>query len=208
LTDLHNAFLIARESVSAESAAVRYGLAVKRHRAPCPFHNGRDYNLSFRGNGFHCFVCGEKGDSIRFTQLLLRLDKPFSAVKRLNEDFSLRLDFNSKTPRTPDVSLKELRKNIAKRDLPGACGRILWEYALNLDWVKHEYTPESPCAEHPPDIWVFSLHEADYAEYLLESYENMTEQAKLAFIENEKENLKQYEKFNRVADRLRRGEKC
>jgi hypothetical protein len=202
--------LIARESVSAESAAVRYGLAVKRHRAPCPFHNGRDYNLSFRGNSFHCFVCGEKGDSIRFTQLLFRLDKPFEAVKRLKEDFSLRLELNSKTNSKAQAvssdTLRELRKNIAKRDLPETVSRLLLEYAQNLDWVKHEYTPKSPCAEHPPDIWVFSLHEADYAAYLFESFENMTEQAKLQFIENEKENLKQYEKFNRIALRLRRGD--
>lgn len=38
--------------------------------AICPFHNEKTGSLSVRGNKFHCFGCGAKGDAIDFVQKL------------------------------------------------------------------------------------------------------------------------------------------
>jgi hypothetical protein len=78
-----------REAVTAEQAARFYGLDIQHHRAKCFIHGGTHYNLSFRGGGFKCFICGEGGDSIEFVRQLQRLATPLDVLKRLNEDFSL-----------------------------------------------------------------------------------------------------------------------
>jgi hypothetical protein len=91
MIDINNAFEITGENVSAERAAAYYGIEIKKHRCRCPFHNGKDFNLSFKNGGFNCFVCGTHGDSIEFVRLLFGYQKPFEALKRINEDFCLGL---------------------------------------------------------------------------------------------------------------------
>lgn len=79
---------------SAESVARFYGLAInsRTHRAVCPFHShGQrpDENLSFYGNGFHCFVCGAGGDCLNYTQHLFRLSTMTEAARQLDNDLRL-----------------------------------------------------------------------------------------------------------------------
>jgi hypothetical protein len=202
-----NAFEIVRESVAAERAAVYYGIEIKRHRANCPFRGGEHFSLSFHGGGFLCFSCQTKGDSIEFVRLLFRYQKPFEAVKRINNDFCLNLDLEVGKPIKPNYStpkeIQALRKKTAERDLPEAVRRILWEYQLNLDWVKRTYAPKTPDDE-PQDICVYSLHNVDHAQYLLDCYECMTRENLLKYILNERGNLTEYERFNRVIGQLRR----
>ena len=55
----------------------------KSNRGPCPFHGGRDANLSLfhRGTaGYHCFVCGASGDAFRF--LMDMTGAEFPAVRK------------------------------------------------------------------------------------------------------------------------------
>lgn len=47
-----------------ESVADRLGLKVKKHKALCPFHQDSHPSLSFKNNGFRCFVCGAHGGVI------------------------------------------------------------------------------------------------------------------------------------------------
>jgi hypothetical protein len=201
----NSAFEIVRESVTAEQAAIMYGAEVNRqHRAKCPFHNGQDYNLSFHKGGFNCFVCGEKGDAIGFTQKLFGYIKPIDALKRLNNDFRLGLELNTDTPSKIDYgALKNIRKKAAERDLPECVRNILWEYVLNLEWIKRELAPKTPDDEHP-DIWVYALHNADYAQYMLDCYDCETDAEKLKYITENRKAVGEYEKFNRVVDGLLR----
>ena len=47
-----------------EGVALRLGLNVERHKSLCPFHEDRHPSLSFKNNGYRCFVCGEHGGVI------------------------------------------------------------------------------------------------------------------------------------------------
>lgn len=47
-----------------ESVAERLGLKVTKHKSLCPFHEDSHPSLSFKNNGYRCFVCGEHGGVI------------------------------------------------------------------------------------------------------------------------------------------------
>jgi hypothetical protein len=206
--DIRAAFEYARESVTAEQAALRYGIELNRgHRARCPLHNGKDFNLSFHGGGFRCFVCGASGDSVGFTRLLFGYQKPIEALKRINNDFGLGLELEAGKPEKANYStlkqIKQIRRNAAERDLPESVRRILWEYSLDLDWVQRTLAPKMPDDE-PPSVWVYALQNLSYAEYLLDSFDNMPRKNQLEFAVKEKEMLTEYENVSRLIDGLRR----
>ena len=58
-----------------EGVAERLGLHVERHKCLCPFHDDHHASLSFKGNKYRCWACGESGDTISL------------AMKRLGKDF-------------------------------------------------------------------------------------------------------------------------
>ena len=47
-----------------EGVAERLGLRVERHKCLCPFHDDHTPSLTFKGNKFRCWSCGESGDTI------------------------------------------------------------------------------------------------------------------------------------------------
>ncbi|MDR0986522.1 MAG: hypothetical protein LBL98_02340 [Ruminococcus sp.] len=196
-------FEIVRESVSAERAAAYYGIEIKRKRCRCPFHNGNDFNLSFHGGGFNCFVCGTHGDSIEFTRLLFGYQKPIDAVKRLNSDFCLCLDLGKVGKGEWNPTLADIRRKTAERELPKAVHKILWEFALNLDWVKRSLAPKTP-EEKPLDVWFYALQNLSFAEYILDCFENLTHEGQLDFAVKEKEMISLYERISKFIDGLRR----
>ncbi len=79
-----------RSLVSAEEAAICYGLEVKRGWALCPFHNDHHPSLHFHDGRYHCFACSASGSCIDLTARLLGVDAA-GAVRRLNADFGLNL---------------------------------------------------------------------------------------------------------------------
>ena len=69
-----------------EAVAERLGLRVVRHKSLCPFHADRHPSLSFKHNGFRCFVCGAHGDTINLAMQVLHL--PFVEACRWLADGS------------------------------------------------------------------------------------------------------------------------
>ena len=59
-----------------EGVAERLGLAVKRHRCLCPFHDDHHASLSFKvsKNTFRCYVCGASGGPIDLVMKYLNKD--------------------------------------------------------------------------------------------------------------------------------------
>ena len=57
-----------------EGVAERLGLRVERHRCLCPFHDDHRPSLSFKGNNFKCWSCGESGDTISLAEKMLGKD--------------------------------------------------------------------------------------------------------------------------------------
>jgi len=83
-------------SISMSDVIQKYvGVDPKHNRVPCPFHNGKHNNLSFKNDIFKCFVCGEGGDIFRFTMLMFHIDFN-QAVLKLNCDFGLNLPIGAK----------------------------------------------------------------------------------------------------------------
>ena len=87
-----------KERLTLPEIARHYGFTPNRQgRMPCPFHNGKDPNLGLKDRYYNCFVCGAKGDAIKFVQELFGLN--FSdTISKINSDFSLAR--NETTPAT------------------------------------------------------------------------------------------------------------
>lgn len=73
------------KSVSCEKILESFGIAVKRHKALCPFHTERNPSLSVHipSNTWRCFGCNAKGDSIELFRRLAGLSFT-DAVKSLS----------------------------------------------------------------------------------------------------------------------------
>ena len=95
-----------------EGVAERLGLAVKRHKTLCPFHNDHHASLSFKvsKNTYRCFVCGASGGTI---DLVMRyLNKDFKeACRWLADEHNVILDWGVKEVR----EVKEVKPFDASR---------------------------------------------------------------------------------------------
>lgn len=111
-------FAEVRDQVTAQEAAERYGVEVRRGWTKCPFHGEKTASLKFYQNGgFYCFGCHRGGSSIDFVSNLFSIT-PLEAVKKINEDFSLGL--------TPG-KLRS-REDFLRRE------RALWARQAFRDW--------------------------------------------------------------------------
>lgn len=123
-------FSTVKTHISTIDAAERYGIEVKRNgKALCPFHNDRNPSLFVADDHYHCFACGEHGDSIDLVSKLY--DLPLhTAAKKLAADFGLTLD----KPPTKDMQKKLRQKNEAQqlRENERLCFLHLNEYCKLL----------------------------------------------------------------------------
>jgi hypothetical protein len=203
--DTGAAFAIARERVTALEAARRYGLELRHGRARCLFHGGEGYNLSFHGGGFHCFVCGEAGDSVRFAQLFHGLARPIDALRALDRDFGLGLGLeDGRPPRIGQTAAAEARRAAAARELAAWAHDTLWGYEGNLLAMQARLAPAFLGeARHPmlDSFWVYSLHWHEHARWLLDGLPGGVE-GRAAFAAEHREMLEKYARFNEAADGL------
>lgn len=89
------------------------GVTPRHSRIPCPFHNGKDYNLSYTPHGYRCFVCGASGDVVGFVKDACELATRSDAMKRINQDFHLNLPIDANV----DVHISaEIQKRMAEAD--------------------------------------------------------------------------------------------
>ena len=82
----------------------------RHHRIPCPFHNGKDYNLSYTPHGYRCFVCGASGDVIGFVKDACELATRSDAMKRISQDFHLDLPIDGTINAIQSANLALRRK--------------------------------------------------------------------------------------------------
>ena len=93
----------------------RYGFKTSpRGRIPCPLHNGKDANFSYKRDYFHCFVCGAGGSVIDFVMLLFDITFP-QAIVRLSTDFNLGLSNDTPTPQERSELIKARRREAEKK---------------------------------------------------------------------------------------------
>lgn len=60
--------------ISMRDVLELYGADTRRKRIPCPIHNGKDANFSFKENTFTCHSQCGGGDIFRFVQLMNNCD--------------------------------------------------------------------------------------------------------------------------------------
>ena len=158
-------FSTVKTHISTIDAAERYGIEVKRNgKALCPFHNDRNPSLFVADDHYHCFACGEHGDSIDLVAKLY--DLPLhTAAKKLVADFGLTPD----KPPSKDIQKKLRQKNEAQqlRENERLCFLHLNEYCKLLQYWKTEYAPKTP-DDSTDDRFAEACHNLPMVEYYLD----------------------------------------
>lgn len=158
-------FSTVKTNISTIDAAERYGIEVKRNgKALCPFHNDRHPSLFVADDHYHCFACGEHGDSIDLVAKLY--DLPLhAAARKLASDFGLTPD----KPPAKDKQEKIRQRSEAQRlrENEKLCFSALMEYMKLLQEWRLLYAPRTP-EDTPHDRFVQACHQLDYVEYLLD----------------------------------------
>lgn len=125
-----------RQNLNIEEVAQRYSIHVDRHgKSLCIYHQDKKPSMSFnkKNNRFKCFACGASGSSIDLVAKLFDLE-PLEAVKKLNADFGLNLDFKGEY--RPDAAkIQELER---QRQLQKAFS----------DWIDKTYSTYAQLARY------------------------------------------------------------
>ena len=137
------------DTVTMDEALAMYSPSTprRRHRCPCPIHNGKDYNFSYTEHGYKCFVCGASGDVIGFVKEVCELATRPDAMKRINEDFRLNLSTNGTLSAIQSANLALKRKEAeekraAEQAWEDEYHRLMDEW-VRLDTIKRTADPSS-----------------------------------------------------------------
>ena len=111
-----------KENVSIIDIVERAGINLKHNKACCPFHHEKTPSFSVhpKKNIFKCFGCGIGGDVIEFTRMFYNTDF-IGAVKILNTEFNLGIEFNKKVSIKPvsythlDVYKRQVYDNLGNK---------------------------------------------------------------------------------------------
>lgn len=158
-------FSTVKTHISTIDAAERYGIEVKRSgKALCPFHNDRNPSLFVADDHYHCFACGEHGDSIDLVAKLYGLPL-HTAARKLAADFGLTPD----KPPAKDKQEKLRQRNEAQqlRENERLCFLHLNEYYRLLQHWKTEYAPRTP-DDAGDRRFVEACHNLPMVEYYLD----------------------------------------
>ena len=137
----------------------------RHNRIPCPFHSGKDYNLSLMPHGYKCFVCGASGDAISFVKDLLSLSTRGDAMRRINQDFGLHLPLDGEVSQQASEEFDRRRREAQERE------RIRQEWwtqyhALMDEWIECDKVKRT--AEPMSDEWCNAVKRLEYIGYLLD----------------------------------------
>ena len=163
-----------KDRLTLPEIARHYGFTPNRQgRIPCPFHNGKDQNLGLKDRYYNCFVCGAKGDAIKFVQELFGLN--FSdTISKINSDFSLGLPIGKKIDRRTQLEMNKAaferkRKIESEKKHREQIENDYWtsfDEWKRLDDNKRNYAPKTPTEPLHP-LFVEALKNIDGAEYNL-----------------------------------------
>ena len=163
-----------KDRLTLPEIARHYGFTPNRQgRIPCPFHNGKDPNLGLKDRYYNCFVCGAKGDAIKFVQELFGLN--FSdTISKINSDFSLGLPIGKKLDRRTQLEMNKAaferkRKIEAEKKRREQIENAYWtafDEWKRLDDNRRNYAPKSPTEPLHP-LFVEALKNIAGAEYNL-----------------------------------------
>ena len=148
--------------------------APRQNRIPCPIHNGDNYNLHYSDKLYHCFVCGEGGDVIKFVQHIFKINF-MCAVRKLNNDFALGLPLDRKQTLKEKLESEKRHREIeaerkkaeAEKQAYNDLYHGLWDEYARLDNQRMEYAPQSPDEDIHP-LYVEAVKNISNIEYQID----------------------------------------
>lgn len=158
-----------KELVTMDNILLHYGFSPSRYgRIPCPLHNGKDKNFSYKKNSFKCFVCGKSGSVIDFVMELYGINFR-QATLRIDRDFGLGIYGNK-----PDRI--EFSKIMAERRAKEESEREAEEEYKNLA-AEHRYwhevaivfapeKPETYSSAYIHPLYAEAVKRLTYLEYI------------------------------------------
>ena len=151
-----------------------YGFEIGRgNRIACPFHNGKNKNLGFKDDFYHCFVCGASGDLIKFARDYFGLDFE-NTVLKLNYDFALGLPIGKhiSSGRRLDMAKSSFEKKKKQSEAERERKRLsdaFWlalDELVRIDTLLVRYKPKKEdTVLHP--LYADALKNIEYAKYAL-----------------------------------------
>lgn len=82
-------------NINMKDILYKYGIKTNKDMFHCCFHKDKNASAKAYTNTFYCFSCHRTGDVIQFIQYLYNLSFK-EAMQKINEDFHLGLDSNTK----------------------------------------------------------------------------------------------------------------
>lgn len=95
--------------ITMEDVINKYGIKHNGTMFHCPLHKDKNASAKFYDNSFYCFSCNKTGDLIQFVQLLYNLSFK-EAMQKINVDFGLGLDNNTKIDKNKILEIERKRK--------------------------------------------------------------------------------------------------
>ena len=87
----------------------KYNIPHNRTMFHCAFHKDQNASAKFYRNSFYCFSCNKTGDLIQFVQHLYNLTFQ-EAMQKINVDFGLGIDNNTKIDKNKILEIERKRK--------------------------------------------------------------------------------------------------
>lgn len=171
-----DAVQIIKDRLTMREVLERYGYTEDRKGfICCPFHSEKTPSMKIYKKDYHCFGCGEHGDTITFVQKMFNLSFQ-EALKKIDVDFGLNLygDKTFEELRKSHYQLKRLQakkeREKAEREQSDAEYWAAFDEWKRLDDNKQNYAPKTPNEELHP-LFVEALQKLSYQTYLLDCLE-------------------------------------
>ena len=141
----------------------------------CMFHNEKTPSMKIFEKDYHCFGCGEHGDTITFVQKLFNLSFQ-ETLKKIDVDFGLNL-YSDKTfeelrkshYKTKQLQAKREREKAEREQIDVEYWAAFDEWK-RLDDNKKKFAPKMP-DEELHQLFIEALQKLSYQEHLLECAE-------------------------------------
>ena len=141
----------------------------------CMFHNEKTPSMKIFEKDYHCFGCGEHGDTITFVQKLFNLSFQ-ETLKKIDVDFGLNLcgthSFDELRKSHYQQKKLEAKRERKKREKEQASNEywVAFDEWKRLEDNKRKFAPKSPDEELHP-LFVEGLQKSALQEYLLDCLE-------------------------------------